>query len=97
MGSRVALMTWVPEACTLPTAEHPVRVAEFDDLLAMAIQPTERVGPTELRIRLPAGDEPRSRQQRPRPPHAPGELQEQAVGLPRSHSQRPRVRDGLRR
>ncbi len=23
---------WVPSACTLPTAERPLRVAEFDDL-----------------------------------------------------------------
>ncbi|GHH28298.1 hypothetical protein [Lentzea cavernae] len=27
---------WAPEACTLPTAERPFRVAEFDDLLATA-------------------------------------------------------------
>lgn len=24
---------WAPQACTLPTAERPLRVAEFDDLL----------------------------------------------------------------
>ena len=50
-------MTWVPEACTLPTAEQPLRVAEFDDLFAMAVLPADRVGPTELHIRLSAGDE----------------------------------------
>ena len=27
-------MAWVPEACTLPTVEQPVRVAEFDELFA---------------------------------------------------------------
>ncbi len=49
-------MTWVPESCTLPTADQPLRVAEFDDLLATARGPAERRGPTELRIPLPAGD-----------------------------------------
>ena len=29
---------WVPEACTLPTADRPFRVAEFDDLLAGAVR-----------------------------------------------------------
>jgi hypothetical protein len=50
-------MTWVPEACTLPTVEQPLRVAEFDALFAVAVSPAERVGPTELRIQLPAGVE----------------------------------------
>jgi hypothetical protein len=44
----------VPEACTLPTVEQPLRVAEFDELFASAVQPVERVDPTGLRIRLPA-------------------------------------------
>lgn len=30
--------TWVPDACTLPTAEQPLRVAEFDDLFQTALQ-----------------------------------------------------------
>ena len=30
-------LPWVaPDACTLPTAERPLRVAEFDDLFANA-------------------------------------------------------------
>ncbi|SER81340.1 hypothetical protein [Lentzea albida] len=29
---------WVPDACTLPTADRPFRVAEFDDLLAGAVR-----------------------------------------------------------
>ena len=49
-------MTWVPEACTLPTAEQRLRLAEFDALFSMAVSPAERAGPTELRIQLPAGD-----------------------------------------
>ena len=50
-------MTWVPESCTLPTVEQPLRVAEFDALFALAVEPVERVSPTRLRIRLPVGDE----------------------------------------
>jgi hypothetical protein len=53
---QVRAMTWVPESCTLPTVEQPLRVAEFDDLFATAVAPTERVGTTGLRIHLPAGD-----------------------------------------
>ena len=50
-------MTWVPESCTLPTVEQPLRVAEFDDLFATAVGPSERLAPTRLRFHLPAGDE----------------------------------------
>jgi hypothetical protein len=50
-------MTWVPESCTLPTVEQPLRVAEFDHLFATAVGPAERLGPTGLRIPLPVGDE----------------------------------------
>jgi hypothetical protein len=54
---RVRAMTWVPESCTLSTVEQPLRVAEFDDLFATAVGPTERMGTTGLRIHLPAGDQ----------------------------------------
>jgi hypothetical protein len=50
-------MTWVPESCTLPTVEQPLRVAEFDDLFASAVRPAERVDRTGLRLHLPAGEE----------------------------------------
>ena len=50
-------MTWVPQACTLPTVDQPLRAAEFDELFATAIRPAERIGLTELRIHLPAGEE----------------------------------------
>jgi hypothetical protein len=46
--------TWVPTACTLPTAEQPLRVAEFDALFATAVRPAERTGPTTLLVHLPA-------------------------------------------
>jgi hypothetical protein len=45
---------WAPEACTLPTTEVPLRVAEFDQLFASSVRGIERVSPTELRMRLDA-------------------------------------------
>ena len=33
---------WAPEACTLPTSERPLRVAEFDDLFGLVLR-SERV------------------------------------------------------
>lgn len=47
----------VPDACTLPTVERPVRLAEFDRLFATALRGVESVTPTHARIRLagPAG------------------------------------------
>lgn len=50
-------MTWVPEAYTLSTVDRPLRVAEFDELFATAVRTAERIGPTGLRIHLPAGEE----------------------------------------
>lgn len=49
---------WAPEACTLPTAERPVRVAEFYDLFRTAAQTVERVSPVLGRVTLAsaAGD-----------------------------------------
>jgi hypothetical protein len=38
-------LTWVRDACTLPTAERPLRRAEFDDLFAATVdiqRPSER-------------------------------------------------------
>jgi len=48
---------WVPRACTLPTAEQPLRIAEFDDLFATSLRGLERVAPTRLQLRLDAGTE----------------------------------------
>ncbi|GAB3924706.1 hypothetical protein GCM10029976_016860 [Kribbella albertanoniae] len=36
-------MTWVPDACTLPTAEQPLRVAEFDQLFADHLVAADRI------------------------------------------------------
>ncbi|WP_049563987.1 hypothetical protein [Nonomuraea sp. SBT364] len=43
---------WVPSACTLPTAEQPLRVAEFDALFADAVQELARPERTRLRLDL---------------------------------------------
>ena len=41
---------WAPAACTLPTAERPLREAEFDALFTTG--GVERPDPTHLRITL---------------------------------------------
>ncbi|MGW0891534.1 hypothetical protein [Saccharopolyspora sp. NPDC002578] len=41
---------WVPRSCTLPTAERPLRVAEWDALFAARW--TEVSRPEPLRVRL---------------------------------------------
>lgn len=47
----------VPDACTLPTAEQPFRLAEYQDLFTTAVCGIEAVTDTHLRLRLsgPAG------------------------------------------
>jgi hypothetical protein len=46
---------WVPEACTLPTAQQPLRLAEFDALLSASVGGSERLGARHLRITLTGG------------------------------------------
>jgi hypothetical protein len=48
---------WAPEACTLPTAERPFRVAEFDNLFTDSLRRVERQTPTELSLTLDAAME----------------------------------------
>lgn len=43
---------WVPSACTLPTAEQPLRVAEFDALFGQAVHTVERLDRERLRLGL---------------------------------------------
>ena len=43
---------WVPDACTLPTVEQPLRLAEFDSLFAAGLVDQERVTPHVLRWSL---------------------------------------------
>ncbi|MEV5833193.1 hypothetical protein [Nocardia sp. NPDC052112] len=50
-------LLWVPDACTLPTADQPLRIAEFTDLFAVALRRIERIAPTCLRLELAATHE----------------------------------------
>jgi hypothetical protein len=43
---------WAPEACTLPTVERPLRLAEFDELFATAVQAVEQVDGSRVRLLL---------------------------------------------
>ena len=44
---------WVPiDACTLPTEAQPLRLAEFDDLFALALTTVERVEHDRVRLVL---------------------------------------------
>ena len=49
-------------SCTLPTADRPVRPAEFDDLLATALRDQQRPEPTVLRWRLDRSAEAKARE-----------------------------------
>ncbi|WBC08485.1 hypothetical protein [Micromonospora sp. WMMA1947] len=44
--------SWVPGTCTLPTAERPLRVAEFDGLFRDALRGVERRSDRHLRLHL---------------------------------------------
>lgn len=42
----------MPEACTLPTVERPLRLAEFDELFVRSVLSVERLDPARLRLDL---------------------------------------------
>lgn len=42
----------VPDSCTLPTAERPLRLAEFDELFTTAVRDVEPLLPTHARFHL---------------------------------------------
>jgi hypothetical protein len=48
---------WVPEPCTLPTVEQPLRRAEFDALFAEDVTAVEQVSAERLRLELRAHPE----------------------------------------
>ncbi|WP_433003358.1 hypothetical protein [Kribbella sp. CA-294648] len=54
-------LDWVPESCTLPTAEQPIRVAEFDDLFTASVRGAQRVDRTTLRLTVAADAEAQAR------------------------------------
>jgi hypothetical protein len=47
-----ASSTWVPDACTLPTVEQPLRLAAFDELFGAAVTSVRRVDPTRVELAL---------------------------------------------
>lgn len=47
------LLAQSPDACTLPTAARPLRVTEFAELFATAVDEVERTSPTVARVLLP--------------------------------------------
>ncbi|MCC3650580.1 hypothetical protein LIX60_03520 [Streptomyces sp. S07_1.15] len=48
-------LAWVPQSCTLPTEERPLRVAEWDALFAERLVSLSRPQPLHLRLDLAAG------------------------------------------
>ncbi|MET9953642.1 hypothetical protein ABZ135_19095 [Streptomyces sp. NPDC006339] len=46
---------WVPQSCTLPTEERPLRVAEWDALFVERLTALSRPEPLRLRLALAAG------------------------------------------
>ncbi|WP_116948864.1 hypothetical protein [Jiangella endophytica] len=44
--------SFLPPSCTLPTADRPLRLAEFAGLFARSAREPRRVSPTRLRLRL---------------------------------------------
>ncbi len=44
--------TWAAEACTLPTAERPLRAASFDEFFAASVQEITRTGSDQVRLDL---------------------------------------------
>lgn len=50
--------SWVPDACTLPTPDRPLRLAEFDRLFRDAVHDVDRRSARHLRLRLDTTAEP---------------------------------------
>jgi hypothetical protein len=46
---------WVPQSCTLPTEERPLRVAEWDALFSEHLRSLSRPQPLHLRLDLAGG------------------------------------------
>jgi hypothetical protein len=50
-------LTWASDACTLPTAERPLRKAEFDAVFAAAHGRGQRLSATRLRLSVAGGSD----------------------------------------
>jgi len=51
-GLTVENMDWVPDECTLPTADRPLRTAQFREVFGELTRTIERVAPGRLRLAL---------------------------------------------
>ncbi|MFB7341296.1 hypothetical protein ACFCZ6_14660 [Streptomyces hydrogenans] len=49
-------LAWVPQSCTLPTEERPLRVAEWDALFSERLTSLSRPQPLHLRLDLAGGE-----------------------------------------
>ncbi|MCX4425903.1 hypothetical protein [Streptomyces mirabilis] len=49
-------LAWVPQSCTLPTEERPLRVAEWDALFSDRLTALSRPEPLHLRLDLAGGE-----------------------------------------
>ncbi|WP_231605797.1 hypothetical protein [Micromonospora sp. HK10] len=49
--------SWVPDACTLPTAEQPLRLAEFDRFFQDAVRGVDRLSAGWLLLRLDGAEQ----------------------------------------
>lgn len=65
---------WMPQSCTLPTEEQPLRIAEWDGLLTERLTALSRPGPQRLGLELSdsAATEDRVRDLAAREGHARG-------------------------
>ncbi|GAA2624767.1 hypothetical protein SMC26_18410 [Actinomadura fulvescens] len=54
-NTNAADQEWAPDACTLPTAERPLRTAEFDKVFTKTVTRAEFMEPARLRLSLSAG------------------------------------------
>ncbi|MFI8370050.1 hypothetical protein [Streptomyces sp. NPDC085466] len=48
-------LAWVPQSCTLPTEERPLRVSEWDGLFSDRLTASSRPEPLRLRLDLTGG------------------------------------------
>lgn len=48
-------LAWVPQSCTLPTEERPLRVAEWDALFSERLTSSSRPEPLRLHLDLASG------------------------------------------
>ncbi|WP_241825628.1 hypothetical protein [Micromonospora sp. CB01531] len=47
----------MPDACSLPTAERPLRLAEFDQFFRDAVRGADRLSTQHLRLQLDGADQ----------------------------------------